>query len=119
MKFYDNIHFIKKNMLGKAFQNKFDTRTRSLNFAKSDFKSTEELIEYMYRDDNQRNYFVVEAINMVKYKKDLGDLFNKLQDFFISKTIKQFRENCTRHLYTGKFKMPSKTEFPKKVPIAK
>ena len=111
MKFYDNAYFIKKNMFGKAFQNKFDTRTRNLTFSKSDFKSTEEIVDYMYKEDHEKYYFIVDSFNMVKHKKELSDLFNKLQDFFIIKNIKQFRDNCTRHLYTGKFKMSSKTEF--------
>jgi hypothetical protein len=111
MKFYDSVHFLKGSLFNRPFQTKFDTRSRILNFSKTDFKSTESIIEYMYENDDSKYYFVVESINMVKYKKELIDLFNKLQDFFIIRSIKEWRSHSNRSLYSGKFNMSSKTEF--------
>lgn len=111
VKFYDTVHFLKDAMFNRPFQTKFDTRSRILNFSRTNFKSTESIIEYMYEDVDSKYYFVVESINMVKYKKELTDLFNKLQDFFIIRSIKDWRSQSTRSLYAGKFNMSSKTEF--------
>lgn len=111
MQFYDSIHFLKKYFINRPFVNKFDARSRILTFPKRDFKTSTEVLNYMQESQTDKYLFVVESINIVKYKIELESLFNKIQDFLIMKSMKEWRDNSVRHLYSGKFKMSSKTDF--------
>lgn len=93
-----------------SFSNSFEKRSRTLSFDESVIKNKEDLYESMGSNES-RYYFVVDSIMTKKYKGDLFQLFNKIQDHLIEKRFRECREFMTRIRYTGTYKLTGDSEF--------
>ena len=109
VKFYDSIYFLKAYFMNNKFSNNFAKKSRTF-WISNEIKTTEELQNYLEKED-KRFYVVVDSIHTTRYKNDMIDLFNKLQDFLINRNIQELQELTTRNSYSGFLKITSKTEF--------
>lgn len=109
IKFYDSIYFLKKYFMNNKYPNNFDKKPRTF-WIKDDIKTTEQLQNYLEKEDS-RFYVVVDSIHTTRYKNDLNDMFNKIQDFLIYRNISELSELTTRNAYSGNLKFSSKSEF--------
>ena len=109
IKFYDSIYFLKKYFMNNKFPNNFDKKARNF-WISNDIKTTNDLQNYLEREDS-RFYVVVDSIHTTRYKQDMVEMFDKLQDFLIYRNIQDLQELTTRNCYSGKLKFQSKTEF--------
>jgi len=109
--FFDNIAFLKKYLLNMSFSNTFDKRARKLNINKSKIKTREDLLELVSDESQKQYFFVVDSIMTKKYRGEIFELFNKIQDHLIERNLRECREYMTRTKYTGTYKMTGNAEF--------
>lgn len=110
VEFYDNILFLKKYFFNMSFSNSFEKRARTLSFNENLIKNKEDLYEVMGLNES-KYYFAVDSIMTKKYKGELFQLFNKIQDHLIEKRFRECREFMTRIRYTGTYKLTGDSEF--------
>lgn len=111
IKFYDDIRFLKDYLFNMSFSNKFDQRARKFPLKKNKFKSRDELTEFITGTNREKYYFVVDSIMTKKYRGDMVQLFNKVQDFLINVRFRDCRELMTRTFYSGMFKLTGEAEY--------
>ena len=109
IKFYDSIYFLKKYFMNNKFHNDFKKKARPF-WIKNDIKTTDQLQNYLDKEDS-RFYVVVDSIHTTRYKNDMMSLYNKIQDFLITRNLQELQELSTRNPYTGFFKFQSKSEY--------
>ena len=109
VKFYDNINVLKKYFIGNSFANNFQKKPRPFWIPK-DINTVQKLENYLEKEDS-RFYVVVDSIHTTRYKNDMNDMFNKMQDFLIYRNISELSELTTRNAYSGSLKISSKAEF--------
>tara|TARA_Y100000385_G_C12935389_1_gene568644 strand:+ start:437 stop:991 length:555 start_codon:yes stop_codon:yes gene_type:complete len=109
IKFYDSIYFLKSHFMNHKFSNGFDKKARPF-WIKDDLRNTNQLQNHLEKEDS-RFFVVVDSIHTFRYKNDMTDMFNKLQDFLIYRNIQELQELTTRNSYSGQLKFSSKTEF--------
>ena len=109
IKFYDNIYLLKKYFSNNKFVNGFGKKARNF-WISDDLKTVQELENLIAKEDN-RFYIVVDSIHTTRYKSDLEDMFNRIQDFLIMRNLSEIKEFSTRTFYTGKLSFDSHTEF--------
>lgn len=112
--FYDNILFLKKYLFNMSFSNKFDKRARNIQLNPDTIKNKEDLYEVMSKNES-KYYFVVDSIMTKKFKGELFELFNKIQDHLIEKKFRECRDYMTRIKYTGVYKITGDSEFEKRL----
>jgi len=110
IKFYDNIHFLKRHFMNKRFMNRFGTKPRTYDININNITNTESLQNHLDKED-ARFYVVIDSIHTTRYKNDMLDLYNKLQDFLICRNLQEYRDLSTRSPYTGFLKINSKAEY--------
>jgi len=110
IKFYDSIHFLKEHFMNSKFPKAFGAKPRPFFINTNNVTNTDSLQNYLDKEDS-RFYVVVDSIHTTRYKQDMIDLFNKLQDFLICRNMKELRELSTRNSYSGILKFSSKTEY--------
>lgn len=111
VEFFDNIAFLKKYLLNMSFSSNFDKRARQLNIDKKKVKTREDLLELVSDESNKQYFFVVDSIMTKKYKGEVIELFNKIQDHLIEIKLRECREYMTRIKYSGKYKLTGHAEF--------
>jgi len=109
IKFYDNIYFLKKYFCNNKFVNNFGKKARNF-WISNDLKTVQELENLIAKEDN-RFYIVIDSIHTTRYKNDLEDMFNRIQDFLILRNLSEIKEFSTRTFYTGKLNFNTQAEF--------
>ena len=109
IKFYDNIYFLKKYFMNNSFANGFNKKPRP--FWISENINTTQILENHIEKEGDRFYVVVDSIHTTRYKNDLKDMFNRIQDFLILRSFSDIKELSTRNLYDGKLKFNTQVEF--------
>lgn len=109
IKFYDSIYLLKKYFMNNKFPNDFNKKSRNF-WISNDITTTNQLQNYLDKEGS-RFFVVVDSIHTTRYKVDMIDLFNKLQDFLICRNIQELEEHTTRNSYSGFLKFQSKIEF--------
>jgi hypothetical protein len=94
-----------------SFSSNFDKRARQLNIDKKKVKTREDLLEIISDESNKQYFFVVDSIMTKKYKGEVIELFNKIQDHLIEIKLRECREYMTRIKYSGKYKLTGHAEF--------
>jgi len=108
-KFYDNIYFLKKHFLNNKFANGFNKKPR-IFWISNDIKTVQELENYLEKEQS-RFFVVVDSIHTTRYKNELNNMFNKIQDFLILRNISELKELSTRTFYSGKLRFDTQIEF--------
>jgi hypothetical protein len=112
IKFYDNIDFLKKNMIEKSFLLKYRGKSKPFPIPKK-IKTVGEL-ETWFADEAPYR-FCVESTFVVKTKNEMVELFNKIQEYLIIQNLRSIRTTAMRGLYEGSFKIQSKVEFSERL----
>jgi len=110
IKFYDNIHFLKKHFMNSRFIKSFGAKPRTYDINTSNITTTEALQNYLDAED-KRFYVVIDSIHTTRYKNEMLDLYTKLQDFLICRNLQEFRDLSTRAPYKGFLKFDSNSEY--------
>ena len=111
VKMYDNMKFLKEHFFEMNFKYEFDNRARKLPLKKDDFKNVRSLEERFDEKDRERFFVIVESVMCTKTKKDLQNLFEKVQFYIISKNLKEIKETASRPFYKGVLAVDSGNEF--------
>ena len=114
IRFYDNIYFLKKYLFNMSFASNFESRPRKFGLNPDLIKSEAHLKEQMKKYDGAYN-FVIDSIMCTKYRSDMIELFNKIQDFLIHKQFRELREHTTRTFYKGNYSITGKSEFEARI----
>lgn len=109
IKFYDNIYFLKNHFMNNSFSNGFGKKPRNF-WISNEIDTTLKLENYLEKE-NERFYVVVDSIHTTRYKQDLINMFNKIQDFLILRNLSEVKELSTRNFYSGKLRFETQTEF--------
>ncbi|MFW9950506.1 MAG: hypothetical protein ACFFKA_10330 [Candidatus Thorarchaeota archaeon] len=112
--FYDNIRFLKHYLFEMSFSNQFDRRARNFKLKPDSVVTREDLINMLSGPKEKDYYFVVDSIMCTRYRGDLIDLFNKLQDHLLEVRFRECREMMSRNFYKGRYSVQSYGEFNKR-----
>ncbi len=111
LKFYDTMAFLKKNFFDMNFHHQFNKKAKQISLKESEFKNVQVLEKRLNDDDREKFYLVVDSIMCTKTRVQLQELFEKVQFYLISKSIKEIKSITTRPFYKGSFSVDSKKEF--------
>lgn len=109
LKFYDNYTLIKDKFASGNFRYRFN-ETSCRKWRLPNFDSIEDL-QNKIQEEGSRHYLVIDSLFVYKFKGDMLNDFNKLQDFLIHKEIRRLKDLTTRNFYTGKYKKGTAKEF--------
>jgi len=116
IKFYDNVKFLKKNLIGMIVAHDFKKRPRRFNKQISHITTIEALNEFIALPENDWHFnFIVESIMVTVSYKDTINLFNRMQDFLFERKLRELRDFSTRIAYKGKYKYTGYAEFHAKL----
>lgn len=108
LKFLDTVSFLKKYLVDCSFATRFDKRARKISIEMDEIKTKEDFEGHL----NEKGFlFIVDSIMTKKYKGEIIDLFNKVQDYLVEVKLKELRTHMTRVKYTGKYKFTGEAEF--------
>jgi hypothetical protein len=112
VKFYDSAAFLRMHFSKMSYVQTFNEKPRRLKWSEDNRLITH---EDFFRDMNgpkERKFmFVVDSIMTVKCREDMFDLFNKVEDHVIEKTLRILKQHVTRTCYKSKYRIPTYGEF--------
>ena len=111
IKFFDTLHFLKRHFFNMHFKYEFNKRARSMHLNGDDLKRTNDLEELINRDNRERYYVIVESVMCTKTRKELSDLFRKVQDFIISRKLQEIKFLSSRNFYKSSLSVDSTAEW--------
>jgi hypothetical protein len=111
IKFYDNIHFLKENFIGKPFLLKHKSKPKAFHIPK--IRLVSELENWFIDECPHR--FCIESTFVVRTKIEMTELFNKIEEYILIKHLRSIRDSSLRSLYEGPFKIQSKIEFKERL----
>lgn len=110
-KFFDSLRFLKKHYLNMHFKYEFGKRTRHVPIKADEFKRAEDLLEAINGENRERYYVVVESVMCTKTSIQLRELFEKVQNFIISKKLQEIKELSARSFFKGSLSVDSNLEW--------
>lgn len=111
IKFFDSPDFLRMNFSKMSFVQTFGDRPRKLKFREDNPLLTHEDFFRDIREREHRFTFIVDSVMTFAYRKEMLDVFNKIEDHVIEKYIRSLKRHITRTHYTGKYKIPTYNEF--------
>lgn len=108
--FYDEISFLKKYLYNCKFRKPDDRSPRSLYLREGDLNSKQSIIDRL-NELGQGGYVLIDSVMTRRYKKDIMDLFHKLEDYFIAKLLREWRQRSIRNIYKGRFNLENRDEW--------
>lgn len=112
VKFYDSADFLRMYFSKMSYVQTFNEKPRRLKWSEDNrLVSHDDFFRDINGPKERRFMVVVDSIMTVKNLEDMLDLFNKVEDHVIEKTIKILKHHITRTSYRGKYKIPSFGEF--------
>jgi hypothetical protein len=108
IKFYDNIDFLRVNFFDKPFVTSYKSQPKPIKIPNK-IRNTEELDTWM--GDNSKYRFFVESNLVVKTKNEMMELFNKIEEYILCKSLKRAKSIVLRYPYKGPIRMSTKTEW--------
>ena len=110
--FYDSPEFLRMYFSKMSYVQTFNEKPRKLKWSDGNRLMT---YDDFFKDINgpkERKFMViVDSIMTVKNREDMFDLFNKVEDHVIEKTLKILKHHITRTSYRSKYKIPTQSEF--------
>lgn len=113
IKFYDDIHFLKRYFIGQRFVTDLKGKQTAFKFKRSSFSNCEDFENRLAEEKSWMKYTVVaDSIMCTKTEAEVRDLFNIVQTFMIEKAIKEIFEMSTRVYYrTGQYYFQTRDEY--------
>lgn len=107
LNFYESLNYLEENFLNCAYRYDLNTnKTKRPVMSTIAYKTVEEFTAVIHKD----NTFVVDGTVCVNSKTQLEELFESIQFYIISTTIRDLKHHFTRPFLNGPFKM-TKNEF--------
>ena len=110
-KFFDTLYFLKKYFLNMHFRYEFDKRARHVPINGEGLNRVSDLEEFINGDNRERFYVIVESVMCTKTSIQLRELFEKVQNFIISKKLQEIKELSSRSFYRGSLSVDSNKEW--------
>jgi hypothetical protein len=110
-KFYDTLKYLQRYFFNMRFQNSIGKKPRALKLGDREYKDASELLKRINEADEKNFYVVVDSIMCTKFKANMTDLFNKLQDHLIEIRLREIREMSLRAFYKGRYNIDSYGNF--------
>ena len=104
-KFYESSEFLKNYFYGMLFYTDFNQSTKS-KLGISDTKNDSDLKQSL---ENKSIVIVVNGFMVFDTQDEMNYIFNKLNLYFISKSVFELREHISRVNYDGVLKMSKKS----------
>lgn len=111
LKFYDSPDFLRLNFSKMSYVQTFNERPRRLRFREENPLVTH---EDFFRDMHERPHrftFVVDSVMTFVQRAEMMSVFNKIEDHFIEKCLRDLKYHITRTHYVGRYKIPTYSEF--------
>ena len=112
IKFYDNIHFLKTNFIGKSFLTNYKGKPKPIAIPK-EIKAIGEMENWLGEKSKYR--FCVESNLVVRTKIEMMELFNRVQEYLILQKLRAIKKIVLRTPYEGPIKLNSTTEFDNRI----
>lgn len=111
IKFYDDVYFLKRYLFHTKFTRSFDSGVTRWRMKRSNFKTSGDFQNHL--DENGHNYMItVDGPMVCKRRHEMIELFNKIQDFFVERTISDLYNLTHRSTYSeGTYHYESKGVF--------
>ncbi len=110
-KFYDTLKYLRRYFFDMRFQNEIGKKPRALKLNAKDYIEAKDLIKRLNDVDEKSFYVVVDSIMCTKFKADMTDLFNKLQDHLIEVRMREIGVMSLRAFYKGRYSVDSYGNF--------
>ena len=112
IKFYDSADYLRMHFSRMSYVQKFGSKPRRLRFAEDNpLKSHDDFFREINGAKESKFLMVVDSIMTVKNREDMFDLFNKVEDHIIEKTLRTLMYQTTRTSYRSKYRIPTYGEF--------
>lgn len=98
-KFFDSLQFLKRYFFNMHFKYEFNKRARSMFLKADGLRRVGDLEKLINEEGRERYYVIVESVMCTKTKVQLKELFEKVQNFLISRKLKEIRDLSTRPFY--------------------
>jgi hypothetical protein len=112
VKFYDSADFLRMHFSKMSYVQNFTSKPRRLKFSEDNpLKTHEDFFRDMNGPKERKFMVVVDSIMTLQYKQDMFDLFNKVEDHIIEKSLRFIKQHTCRTEYRGKYKIQTYNEF--------
>jgi hypothetical protein len=112
IKFYDSSDFLRLNFSKMSYVQTFGSKPRKLKFSEDNpLKTHEDFFRDMNGPKERKFMVVVDSIMTLQYRQDMEDLFNKIEDHVIEKTLRVIKQHSCRVSYRGKYRLATQGEF--------
>jgi hypothetical protein len=108
IKFYDNIHFLKSNFIGKSFLTNYKGKPKPIQIPK-EIKTITEMENWLGESSKYR--FCIESNLVVKTKNEMMELFNRIGEYLLLQKLRAIRKIVLRTPYDGPLKLNSTAEY--------
>lgn len=109
--FYDDLEFLRRTIGSLRFKSKLDRNIPIPFKVDQNFSSMQKLIDEL-------NYinaaFIVRDSMTTETKKELMELYTRIEDYLIAKMIREWKERSERTAYEGTFKVGKDGEWYKR-----
>jgi len=110
-KFYDSLHFLITYFFNMHFSYEFEKRARSTILKPEGLKRVSDLEKMLSDEGRERYYVIVESVMCTKTKVELKALFERVQNFLISRKLKEIRDLSSRPFFQGSLSTHSGSEW--------
>jgi len=112
IKFYDSADFLRMHFSKMSYVQKFNHKPRRLKFREDNpLKSHEDFFREINGPKEKNFMIVIDSIMTVPNREDMFNLFNKVEDHVIEKTLRILMQHVTRTSYRSKYRIPTYGEF--------
>jgi hypothetical protein len=112
IKFYDSSDFLRLNFSKMSYVQRFNSKPRRLKFAEDNpLKSHEDFFREINGPKENKFMVVVDSIMTLQHKQDMFELFNKIEDHVIEKSLNAVMKHTCRTPYRGKYRIQTYGEF--------
>ena len=112
IKFYDSSDYLRMHYSKMSYVQNFDSKPRRLKWSEDNpLKSHDDFFKDMNGPKERRFMVVVDSIMTLQYKQDMFELFNKIENHIIEKTIHSLMQHTGRTAYRGKYSISTRAEY--------
>lgn len=112
VKFYDSSDFLRMHFSKMSYVQSFNSKPRRLKFSEDNpLKTHDDFFRDINGPKEKRFLVVVDSIMTLQYKQDMFELFDKVEDHVIEKSLRSVMQHTSRTAYKGKYRIPTYAEF--------
>jgi hypothetical protein len=112
IKFYDSSDYLRMHFSKMSYVQTFESKPRRLKWSEDNpLKSHEDFFKDMNGPKERKFMIVVDSIMTLQYKQDMFNLFEKIENHIIEKTLRTLMQHTSRTAYKGTYRIPTYGEF--------